>query len=240
MSKKINCSKCGTPNELNAMFCRNCGAKMDFSGLQSQTFAKERKKSQSRGVGKVVFGLVNLVVFLALLAVLGLMCWPQSPLAEVGDPAMGEEAKAKLVRLHEACENNIRTEEMVNEPELNAYLAMVLEGNAQEGGTPPVNVDDLNIMVKRSEVEVFTKMKMGPVAITYLVDGVPSVSEDGFRFDVTKVTAGHLPMPGGLGTFVANKVGRVFSGMTPEKYVLDHLAELVLAERRVRVTTRGS
>lgn len=239
MSKRIECAKCGEPNELSGMFCRNCGAKLDFAAVQADGFEKQRKKDKSSGAGKKIFGFINLVIFLALVASLVLMCWPTAPLAEVGSEQLGKEAKDKLLRLHEACEDGIQMQTLVAEQEVNAYLAMVLKGHHREGGSPPVDVEDLNIMISKGGVEVFTAMKLGPASITYLIEGTPRVGPGGFAFDVEKVTAGHMPMPGPLGNWVAGKVANVFSELEPEKFVLDRLVEMNLAERRAQVTTPG-
>lgn len=239
MSKRINCAKCGEPNELSGMFCRNCGAKLDFGAIQAGGFEKQRKKDKSSGLGKKIFGFINLVIFLFLVAGLVLMCWPTSPLAEVGSEAMGEEAKDKLVRLHEAIEGNIQMEALLNEQEVNAYLALALAGHHREGGTQPIDVEDLNIMISKRGVEIFTAMKLGPATITYLVHGMPQVGPSGFQFQVNKVTAGHLPMPGPLGAWVSSRVANVFSEMDTEQFVLDNLASMELAERRALVQTPG-
>ena len=239
MSKKISCAKCGEPNELSGMFCRNCGAKLDFASMKSENFDKQRKKDKTSGTGKLVFGVVNLVIFLALLAALIMMFWPTKPLAEVGSEQMGEEAKEKLIRLHEAADRDIQMDELLNEQEVNAYLAMALAGHHREGGAPPIDVEDLNIMISKSGIEVFMAMKIGPGTLTYLVRGMPQVGAGGFQFDVQEVTTGHLPMPGPLGDWVAGKVANVFSQMDEERFVLDNLASMNLAERRAQVQTAG-
>lgn len=61
----MKCSKCGYENQLNAIFCRGCGEKMNPTEVTPDTLAEEalRRKKESRKINwKPIVGLVALAL----------------------------------------------------------------------------------------------------------------------------------------------------------------------------------
>ena len=236
MSKRVICTKCGHENEMSGIFCRECGEKLDFKNVQAEHFDKGRGRERSKSAWMSFLRLIRLVVVLGLLAGVGLLLWPKAPFGEVGTAQHAESAKAKIINLHEACEGSKASQSILTEQELNAYLGMLIAQH-NESSRDQAKMDEVNLMVSKVGVTVFASMKVGPATLTYEVEGKPVVGAGGFQFEVGTVTAGHLPLPGPLATFIVNQVSRIFSEMEHEKYVLDHLSSLEVGERRVRVST---
>ncbi|MBR4076395.1 MAG: zinc ribbon domain-containing protein, partial [Lentisphaeria bacterium] len=59
----MKCSKCGYENQLNAIFCRGCGEKLNPAEVSPEALAQEaeKKKKASRKINwKPILGLVLL------------------------------------------------------------------------------------------------------------------------------------------------------------------------------------
>jgi hypothetical protein len=242
MNQYVKCSQCKTRNELKSLFCVECGAKLDMKSVRLDRFSSE--SGVGSGILRVVLKLVRNILLLAILAAIGLMAWPPSPKGEVGGDVLAWECGNKLARLQEACKRGIGMQSIFEEAEMNAYLAQMIgdEGiPGEEGATSQLaNLSDLVLTLYEDTVEVVTTMKLGPVPLSYVVEGRPSVEGDAFVFEIVRASVGHLPMPGPISNFVGGKTSRVFSGMEAEMFILNHLSEVEMKARRIRVTTGGA
>lgn len=64
----IKCTKCGFENQMGAIFCRGCGEKIDMNAMDPDTLAK----NQNKGSGKAWKIIRKLIVFIILLALIGI------------------------------------------------------------------------------------------------------------------------------------------------------------------------
>jgi ribosomal protein L40E len=87
----LKCAKCGFENQLGAIFCRNCGAKLNLEEL--------RPKVVDRDGGFSVLGLLRkllgLVVFVGLVGIIVAMFVPAS---EVLYPSLSDNAEQEVAR----------------------------------------------------------------------------------------------------------------------------------------------
>ena len=66
----IKCSKCGFENQMGAIFCRQCGEKIDMNALSPEALEESRGKEERK---KKAAGLIrNLVGIVLLLAIVGI------------------------------------------------------------------------------------------------------------------------------------------------------------------------
>jgi hypothetical protein len=236
MARKVICTACGHENELSSMFCRKCGAKLDLKNVQAQSF----KKKERVGLPKT-FKVLRVVVILLIVAVAGLLFWPNKPHGALGDEAAGRDAQLKLERLHDAVRNQSRVKVVVTEGEVNAYLARLLAGDVRGEDQGNLPVDQISVLLEAGSVEVFVRARLGPVPLTYTVIGTPLAGGgQPFQFTPRYAYLGHLPMLGGGLNWAAGRVGRVFGDLKPEREVLDHLQSLEMVSGKARLQTPGS
>ncbi len=238
MKKQLECKQCGHDNELKSVFCRDCGAKLDHSNIK---ISKVKDDDGTPGPLKKLFRLVQFLVLLVIIAGAVVILWPVQPVGEVGDAAQAEEFSESIKRLYDACENGIRLEAIVNERAINAHLAETVKRHQAEGGGGPA-LDNINVMIDKGlGVRVVTKVKLGPVPLTYTITGVPIAGQGPFRMDIREAKLGILPIPpAAQDALVVSKMKRIFEGLEPERFVLDRLEKIEAARAKVRVTTKGS
>lgn len=238
MKKQLECKQCGHDNELSSVFCRDCGAKLDHSNIK---IAKVKDSGGGPGPLKKLFRLIQFLVLMVIIAGAVVILWPVEPVGEVGDEAQAKEFSESIKRLYDACENGIRMESIINERAINAHLAETVSKQQVTGGGGPT-LDTINVMIDKGlGVRVVTKVKLGPVPLTYTLTGVPIAGQGPFRMEVREAKLGILPIPpAAQDALVVSKLKRVFEGLEPERFVLDRLEKIEAARAKVRVTTKGS
>ena len=229
---------------MTSLFCRGCGAKLDHSNIKAAEFIRPGKPGI--GILRRLLAVVRLVVVLAIIVVAGLAFWPTYPTGGAGSVAMAREFRDKLERLHEAVENKTGMQVVVLESEINAYLSALVDQHQEEApsGGLSVVLEELNVALDKELDEesalLFVRSKLGPVPIVYTLSGTPVVGEEGFSLAVKEAYLGHLPLPGALHGFVEGKVMPIFEDLKAERFVLDGLARIELANARARLTTQPS
>lgn len=239
MKQLIECPKCGHGNELTSMFCRECGSKLDHSKMKLDEVTKKAKAGVKKEGGSKTLKVLQVVVGLALIGAIAAIFWPVKSIGEVGAPAVAEEMAEKLARLKDACETNIELEMMLNEDEINAYLAKLVEDSGSLSGEGPT-LAEVNFLIEQQDMEIYVKAKIGPFPLVYRVHGTPSAGQGPFSFAVDEAKIGLVTVPENFrGTFVVDKVAGVFSGLSDERFILDRVNGFDLAQAKIRVTTRG-
>ena len=69
----MKCNECGHDNQLGAIFCRECGTKLDVEKMRPKVEVKVE-----RNIGGIVKNIVALVVLLSLALSVVLVFYPQS------------------------------------------------------------------------------------------------------------------------------------------------------------------
>ncbi|MBN1865434.1 MAG: zinc ribbon domain-containing protein [Victivallales bacterium] len=198
----IKCDECGHDNQLGAIFCRECGAKLDVETIRPQV----RDKSGPGMLGiirKVISGLILLV----LLYVLGMMFYPESPgykpLAEAQETKVKEKFQALLNRI----DGRYGEDKYVFTPDEVTYLYSkeLTEKTVGDAGTYAIenmyfSVDSKNF------IHIMMQSKLaGKLPVTFAVKGV--LLEDSTQFRVVNAKMGHLSMP----KFLRDKVSEKFT-----------------------------
>lgn len=237
MRQTVECTKCGAPNELTTMFCRECGTKLDFSTLQHEHFEDE-----GHPIAKRVLEAVGGILLLLALVAVGLMLWPTPSTGQQGNSDQATEARRFIVRLHDAASNNIRARVVLSEPALNAYLAnILLRGQAEsDDDSSWLKLESINVSWDETSTQVHVARKIGPVTITNFIEGTPSVGGGVFRFDVDRARMGHLPLFGPASLISSGAIGRALADLEHERFILEHLSSLELKDGQARLVTSGS
>lgn len=233
MSRQILCEGCGHANPLTTLFCERCGEKLDLSRVTARDFVP--------GPTTRVFGtLVRLVrwgVLLALVAVLALLLWPVNPTGAAGTREDALSLFNKLVRLEGAVRQGGERVEVITEAEANGYLAEMVKRTGEDGpsGWRALSLEEINLNFDPDHVNVLIVARWQRVPISYEIRGVPSVRENGFRFDVERARLGHLPLPGLAASWAVGQVARVFALLEREQRLMERMGGLMLGEERVRM-----
>lgn len=192
----LHCPKCNEENLLNAIFCRNCGAKLDIESIKPDTVMK--KASSVHDKKKKIESAVYTILLIVVVAAVASVFVPKGGFS--GDDLTESQMKqltGKLARLKLG-----RGKELTfNLSELNA-AARTMTGlksgelaEEAEGNFPPksvsINVKSPDVIQTSVVCMIFKKI---PVSVT--ASG-SVVEDDGTSvFKVKSASMGWLPCPG--------------------------------------------
>ena len=228
MTTNLKCPSCGKLNEKTRLFCKSCGAKMDFN----------RMKFGPSPVLLFFKRLLRTVVLLVLLVVVGFAFWPTAPEGRVGTEEDGRACFDAMADLYEAIHSEAHRVRVIEEEEINAYLeTLVAEAVPPMQGTfLDLDLESIRLQLVAGEVVVHIRSKWKNVPLTHVLRGVPVVAEDGFSLHVTYAAMGRLPIGGALRPRMVGRLTPVFANMERERHVLDRLDNIELADGAVRLT----
>ena len=198
----IKCSECGHENQLGAIFCRECGVKLDVEALRPEI--KDSKHSTN------VVGLIRNIIGVALLVVvvgaLGLMFYP----ASIVMPSLGEEeqkaAEAKLKALLVRVDEKYGDDKYTFSPAEVTYLLnnALTKKDGDDKKTAAYKVQDMVVSVDaRGIVHIAMRSKLLVIPATFEVSG--SFDMDTANFRVLGQRMGHLSIPNGLRKKIVSK-----------------------------------
>lgn len=193
----IKCPECSHENQLGAIFCRNCGAKLEIDKM-----APEVKDRSGPGVFKIIR---RTIISLVVLVLIGLLAGVFIPRSAPAYGAFGEEEmknlKKKCDELFKYVEGKGKRRTYVFTPKeatlaFNNYL--LPEGKL---GSLPVSAICFEQM-QTGETRIIVSKKIGGLLpVRYEVTGTPTISESeekGLELVPVKVGMGILPIPAAL------------------------------------------
>jgi hypothetical protein len=86
---------------------------------------------------------------------------------------------------------------------------------------------------------VLLRAEMGPVVLSYELEGELVRRANAWAFEVTGMRMGHLPMPGPLGQWLAIRVLNVFSMLDQERALLNDMERIRVGPGILDVKTAG-
>lgn len=210
----IKCPKCGSDNLLGALFCRNCGGKLNINELRPET-ENQRRQHQGVRVGRILYRLVVLAVLAAVVGVLvGLFLAPtlrpQSALSDAEQAA----AEKKFQSL-----SNVTPLRQVEAVSFSAAEVTALANKHLLGGKLEGNADAMVLAPEQITVDLLPSGYMLVVLKSKLMGKVPvyssmvagiSGSDSEIAVSVLKVNAGRIPLPQAAWPFVLQRIDPVF------------------------------
>lgn len=195
----IKCANCGHPNMLGAIFCRNCGEKLNIDNMRP-----ELKETESRGgIFGAIRRIIGLLVLFTLVGVIVAMFIP----AAVQSPSLSDDAKKqatdKYQELLKKVDRGYGKNSFTFKPEEITFLY-----NDDILGKPlskPIyaieeficTVDPMGFL------NFFIKTKLaGKIPITFEITGSINNESQPVGFIITEAKMGHMPIK-----FLENKVG---------------------------------
>lgn len=226
----MNCTQCGEPNQLPAVHCKRCGAKLDF-----ETAEQRMKVLSSRPpVNWVAWG-IRWGVAALLLLVLFLTIWPGGMTRLTGEAIDARRYIMKRELLTVALEQRDPASQKITEEEINAFLEGIVKGQERAGSERKgPELKDMGVRFFEGRAELFLSVNRGPFTFTAKIYAKPDTD----HFTVTGATVGHLPLPGFLGRIYASTKNNIFRQFKDEARILRHLSGLLVQDQAVELMTR--
>lgn len=211
----MKCNECGHDNQLGAIFCRECGTKLDVEKMRPKVEVKSEKD-----IAGIVKNVVAIVVLLSLLLTIVMMFYPQSGGSYVLEEDEQAKAEAKLNKLIKKIDGDKYSEsKYVFTPEEATYLFNnKLSGLTTEEGTGYA-IDKLYITLDSYDnVFLIAESKLfGSIPTSFSLNGY--LEEDKPELTTTSVQMGHLSIPGFLQDKITTKFTPLIEGGLTAKII---------------------
>jgi hypothetical protein len=233
MAITIKCPKCGLENQLGRIFCHHCGSKLEFSEGSFQTAKPTVTRRQ------LAMRLVRLGIVLGLLAAIVLMLLPVNPAGQTGSRQDSVIMDQKIRVLRRAVLDGRTIREVARETEVNAYLEEARGRSGQNVAMGPAKLDlsKINVALTQGRVNLVMHTTVGPLTVSFQVEGIPGRDQGRFSFDADGGRIGHLPLPGAAAGWLAGRLSFVFSKMDRERKLLDDVKQIDVTDGQAIIQT---
>lgn len=222
----MRCTKCGEMNQLPAVHCRACGARLDFEAAEQRMMraGEPTPKDRLRLAGRIAAGAVLLLVVL-------LIIWPGRMTRTTGEAIDAKRYRMKGELLIEALNRGLPASQVIEEAEINAHFRELVAAQPDPEGALSASLEDVGARFYEGQAEVFVAVGRGPLTLTAHFFAKPEDS----GLVVTGARAGHLPLPGILGRLYAATQGGLFRQMKNESRVLRNLDGVMVNNGSIEV-----
>ncbi len=233
----IKCSECGHENQLGAIFCRECGVKLDVETLRPEL--KDSKRSLN--VAGLIRNIIGAAIMVLVVGSLGLMFYP----AKVTMPSLSEDeqtaAKEKLKALVARIDDKYGDDKYTFSPAevtylVNDVLMEVPEGEEDQAAAYKVEAMVISVDA-RNVVHIAMRSKLFSIATTFEVSGVFDMDSANFR--VTGQKMGHLSIPNALRQKVVSKFTPALDDPQGTiRKILDNASSIVADSGSLEITVK--
>lgn len=225
---EIRCGQCGETSPLTSLYCRKCGAKLDYEEAERVAVRRGR-----RGGAKRWRRRIGALVFWALFAALVLLLWPAGLERETGDAMDAKRYRMKVELLLDSLDRGQPGAQDIAEREVNSWLARQLaKKSVEEGGIKEAAVK----FEAGKATGFFLAERWGFLrfSVTYTAR-----VEEGGRLALSGLRVGHLPLPAALAERVAVGPKALSEAFAREARVLENAEAVVLEAGTLSVLTKG-
>jgi hypothetical protein len=236
----LPCQKCGYDNELGRIFCHQCGEKLDLDAIKPVSLGGKSLKVKHHNAKKWIRHGIELVVLLALLAVVFLMLeTPAVPPISTGNNLNAVDKKLQAL---ERLVNSKRLGTLEILPsELQTYFdSLKFDKSDIKWGFVPERVR-VECHDGTVSVHAFTSLQLGGafekrIYITYT--GTPKIANNAFKFEPTGAGVGSLSWPLPLAEIIGfhdRLFTEVFKRLTNDKEMLSKLQQIEVKPDKITV-----
>jgi hypothetical protein len=227
----LKCNECGNENQLGAIFCRDCGAKLDVENMRPEV--KDHKPKGS--IVEMAKNIVAIALLLGLALMFGSMFYPES--------AIQDELTDK-----EIAKTNIKFQALINkiggEPEENTYIFTPAEVTylynnklieSVEGGGYAIEKLHFSLDAYDNVVLLADATMFGGVKVSFKLVG--AIEDEKAELRIISAKMGHLSIPGFLQDKIIAKFTPGIDGGSI-KDIIDATVKLVVEDGDFHITVK--
>ena len=218
----LKCDECGFDNQLGAIFCRECGAKLDVEAMRPEV--KEHKAKIN--FGDLARNLLAVAVLGGLAFAIGMMFYPEKSTPVDLDAKAITATDTKFQSLINKIGGEQEEATYIFTPDEVTYLYNNKLTDSAEGGG--YSIDKLHVSVDPYEnVVLLADAKMFGASVSFKLVG--KIVDDKAKLEVISAKMGHLSIPG----FARDKIVNKFTPGIDEgsiKDIIDATEKLVIDE----------
>jgi hypothetical protein len=227
----LKCTECGYENQLGAIFCRDCGAKLDVEKMRPEV--KDHKPKGS--IIEMVKNIFAIALLLGIAFVFGSMFYPESaPADELSDQEIVK-TDAKFQALINKIAGEPEESTYVFSPEEVTYLYNKKLVESLEGGGYAIkklhfSIDSYDNVVLLADATMF-----GGVSVSFKLVG--ALEDEKANMRIISAKMGHFSIPGFLQDKVIAKFTPGIDGGSI-KDIIDATEKLVIEDGNFNITVK--
>jgi hypothetical protein len=205
----MKCNECGHDNQLGAIFCRECGTKLDVEKMRPKVEVKIE-----RNIGGMVKNIVAIVVLLSLALMIGAMFYPQSGASYELTEAEQTKTDAKLEKLINKIEGDTYSDATyVFTPDEATYIFNEKLTEKAKDGSSGYAIDKLHIGLDAYDnIVLVAESTLLGMPVSFGLSGF--LVDDKLNLEITSAKMGHLSIPGFLREKIISKFTPMLEGTT--------------------------
>ena len=195
----IKCEECGHDNALGAIFCRECGAKLDIDNIKPSLDPKSKSN---------IFALVRkgigAIIFMVVLYIIASMAIPESYNNSILDKDQQKKAEEKLASLLAKIKGKFGDDKYIFTPDEVTYLYNTQLTQSGETETTGYDIGNVYFTLWGEQVRILMESKfLGIMPISFAVQG--TIPEDSKSLFIVNAKVGHYSVPKFMKKMVVNK-----------------------------------
>jgi len=230
----LKCQECGHENQLGAIFCRECGSKLDVDKMRPEV--KDAKPKLN--LVDLFKNLLAITVLGGLIIIGGLMFYPQTTVSPELDKEQITKADAKFQTVINKIKGEyVEDSTFVFTPDEATYLYNhKLTESAAETGAAYL-IDKMSISLDAYDNVVFTAESklFAAVPVSFQLTG--TLEDETMNFQVTGTKMGHLNVPKFLQKKIVDKFTPVISGSIAE--IINATEKITIEDGDFHITVKS-
>ena len=195
----IKCEECGHDNELGAIFCRECGAKLDIDNIKPTLDPKAKTN-----IFNLVRKGIGAVIFMVVLYVIASMAIPESHSNTILELAAQKKAEEKLGSLLAKIKGKFGDDKYVFSPDEVTYLYNTQLTQSGDTETSGYDIGNVYFSLWGEQVRIMMESKfLGMMPISFAIKG--TIPENGKSLFILNAKVGHYTVPKFLQKMVVKK-----------------------------------
>jgi hypothetical protein len=177
----VTCPSCGADNRIASAFCKACGGRI----YQDGRVPPPASSKKNTGAGLAIRNALKSLVFICIVAVVGLAFWPYSAQNIPAVTDNSNQVERYLAIAVDALEKGTSIQvARISQRNLNAFLGR---------NGDPENNKLLRAIINTPRILVIANEPVGPIHLSTRI--VLDEVEDGTGYEVADLWVGHMPMP---------------------------------------------
>ena len=210
----LKCSECGFDNQLGAIFCRECGAKLDVEKMRPQVKEKKIKFS----FGDLARNLLAIAVLGGLAFSIAMMFYPEHALSTGLETTEQEQTDIKFQSLINKIAGEPEEDTYTFTPDEVTYLYNNKLIESKEGTGYEIDKMHFSLDPNNNVILLLNTKMMGGMNVSFKIIG--RIVDEKADLEVISAKMGHLSIPG----FVQDKIIAQFTPAINEGSIKDIIA----------------
>jgi hypothetical protein len=170
---------------------------------------------------------------LTLIAITGLMLWPQASTGKKGTAADTARYRGKINLSEQAVKRKGHQRTVLTEQEINGHFATIVKDQGPGSGAIPIAIEELSTDIKKDTIIAYLNQKVWVIHLTYQFEMKPHAGEHGFDPEIVSAHLGHMPLVSVVKLFVVNRFKKTLTNLSQEQGIMRQMRRIQITEDKI-------